>query len=64
MLTLLIGGIAFVVLFAAASDGEWGAFWLGVGIIAVLMLAAGSERKDGKAMRNCRGYWAKGGAKK
>lgn len=64
MLTLLIGGIAFVVLFAAAGDGEWGAFWLGIGIVAFLMLMSHEEREDWKAYKNCRDYWAKGGRKK
>ena len=64
MLTVLIGGLAFVVLFAAAGDGEWGAFWLGIGIVAILMLASHEERKDRKAVQNCRDYWAKGGGRK
>lgn len=61
MLTVLIGGIAFVALFAAVSNGEWTAVIVGVVILLLLMCASSEERKNVKAFRNFRDHWYNGG---
>lgn len=64
MLTAIIGIIAFVALFASASDGNWGSFAIGAVIVAVLILMSAGERKDVRAWQNCRDYWADGGPRR
>ena len=61
MLTVLIGLVAFVAISAAAENGEWGSVVLGIVIVLVLIGMSAGERKDWKAYRNRRDYWADGG---
>jgi hypothetical protein len=61
LLTILIGVIAFVVIYAAAGNGEFGAVGIAVVILLVLHSASHSERQEWKAYRNRRDYWASGG---
>ena len=49
----MIGVLGFVCIGAAFSEGQTGAAILGH-----------EERKDTKAWRNCRDYWAAGGPEK
>lgn len=58
MLTIAIGIIFFVLLYASAGNGEWGAFVLWVVILVVLIGMAAGERKDAKAYHNWADYWA------
>ena len=58
MLTIGIGIIAFVVIYAAASNGEWGSVAVAVVILLFLMIASSTEREDEKARANQRRYWA------
>ena len=57
----IIGVLGFVCIGAAFSEGHTGAAILGIVIVAVLLLMGHEERKDVKAWRNCRDYWAAGG---
>ena len=61
MLTILIGGLFLFVLYITASNGEWGPFVLCLVILLALIGMAAGERKDVRAWRNCRDYWADGG---
>ena len=61
MLTLLIGGIAVILLIVTASNGEWGPFALTIVITLVLIAMASGDRKDSRAYMNFRDYWAEGG---
>lgn len=61
MLTVVIGFLAFVVIYAAAGDGEWGAAGLAVVIVMLLRACSKQERRDWRAYRNFRDYWADGG---
>ena len=61
MLTIAIGFLFFVVIYAAAGDGAWGSVGLAVVILLLLMLASSVEREDTKARANWRRYWAEGG---
>lgn len=61
MLTVLIGFIAFVVLYCTAANGEWLSFGIGAAILLFLILCSHAERQETKAYMNFRDYWAKGG---
>ena len=61
MLTLIIGGIAAVVLYCTAANGEWGAFAVTAVILIFLILMAAGDRADSRAHINFRDYWARGG---
>ena len=61
MLTIAIGVIAYVAISAAIGNGEIGAAILGIVIVLVLIGMAAGERKDARAWRNRRDYWADGG---
>ena len=58
MLTIIIGVIAFVAIFPAFSNGEFGSVAIGAVILILLMMTSREERKDTKAYMNCRDYWA------
>ena len=53
--------LGFVAIGAAFSEGQIGAALLGIVIVVVLLAMGHEERKDTKAWRNCRDYWAAGG---
>lgn len=61
MLRVIIAGLAFVVIFPALNNGEFGVAALAAVIAVVLLMMGSSERKDTKAWQNCRDYWAEGG---
>ena len=61
MLTVIIGGCAFVVIGAAISEGNWGTAVIAGIILLVLIAMAADDRKSTKAWYNMRDYWADGG---
>ena len=61
MLTIVIGVIAFVAIYAALGNGEIGAGILGIVILLGLIGMSAGERKSARAWRNRRDYWADGG---
>ena len=61
MLTIAIGVIAFVAIYAAFGNGEIAAAILGIVILLGLIGLAAGERKSARAWQNRRDYWADGG---
>lgn len=61
MLTLLIGGLAGVLLYVTIGNGETGPAVLCVAVVLFLRACAKQERKSWQAYRNFRDYWADGG---
>ena len=61
MLTVLIGFVAFVVLYCCIGNGQWGAAGVTVAIVVFLWICASSERIERRAWRNRVWYWAEGG---
>ena len=61
MLTVLIGFVAFVVLYCCVGNGQWGAAGVTVAIVLFLMLCSHTERTENRAWRNRTWYWAEGG---
>ena len=64
MLTILIGFLGLVVLICTASNGQWGAFGVTLVVLLLLIGMASCERKDVRAWKNCRDWWADGGPDK
>ena len=61
MLTVIIGFLAFMVIFVAVSEGEWGTVGVAAVIVLLLMLASSCERKEWRAYSNFVDYWSRGG---
>lgn len=60
MLTICIGFIAFVVIYASIANGEWGPAAVAGVILLFLWFASSIERRDNKAWNNRQNYWAYG----
>ena len=60
MLTICIGFIAFVVIYASIANGEWGPAAVAGVILLFLWFASSIERRDNKAWNNRQNWWAYG----
>ena len=52
--------ILVVVLPASASNGEWGTFWIFIGVAAFVLVRGGAFRTTNRAYGNFVDYWANG----
>ena len=61
MFTVLVGLLAVFLIYMTSSNGEWTAFWLVIGVTALLWIFGMACREDTKAYHNFVSYWAEGG---
>ena len=61
MLTILIGGIFFIVLYCTIANGEWGSAGIAAVILLFLIFMSACEREDTKVWANRQEYWRMNG---